>query len=92
MKPATPRRAPECLATTIRKVEPMGSGMVRLFRCLAFRSSTTSPSVLDNGPVFPSAAILDREAVRSIVEANGPDEGGPDLVPVATIPYRGTVN
>lgn len=48
--------------------------------------------MLDNGPVFPSAAILDREAVRSIVEANGPDEGGPDLVPVATIPYRGTVN
>ncbi|MGF6309930.1 hypothetical protein ABIB82_004073 [Bradyrhizobium sp. i1.8.4] len=92
MRTTTRRRAPQCLATTIRKVEPMGSGMVRLFFAVESAGAWEDRAVIE----MPCAVVAQNfafavDAVRAINEAKG-EESRSDLVPVAAIPYRGTVN
>lgn len=91
MRTTTRRRAPQCLATTIRKVEPMGSGMVRLYFSAEQDGGWDDRAIIE----IPCVAIRPNfafalDAVRSIEQAN--EEQDSSSVPLAAIPHMGTVN
>ncbi|MCP1851215.1 MULTISPECIES: hypothetical protein [unclassified Bradyrhizobium] len=89
MRTATRRRAPQCLATTIRKVEPMGAGMVRLYFAVEQDGTWDDRAVIE----MPCVSIASNfafavDAVRAIA-------ADPDANPEPTklgLPYLGTVN
>ncbi|MCP1969769.1 hypothetical protein [Bradyrhizobium elkanii] len=89
---STTRRCAPQLATTIRRVEPLGHGMVRMYFAVENGAAWEDRAVLE----MPCASVAGNfafavDAVRAIEQANG--EGSQaDAVPVAAIPYRGTVN
>lgn len=90
MRTATRRRAPQCLATTIRKVEPMGSGMVRMYFAVENGGSWEDRAVIEMPSVsIPSNFAFTLDAVRSIEQANEEESRS---APLAAIPHLGTVN
>ncbi|MCA1399370.1 hypothetical protein [Bradyrhizobium sp. BRP56] len=89
MRTATRRCAPQ-LATTIRKVEPMGHGMVRMYFAVENGAAWEDRAVLE----MPCASVAGNfafavDAVLAIEQAEGNDL---DHIPLAAIPHRGTVN
>ncbi|MBP1297483.1 hypothetical protein [Bradyrhizobium elkanii] len=91
MRTASRRRAPQCLATTIRKVEPMGSGMVRLYFAAEQDGAWDDRVIIE----IPCVAIRPNfafalDAVREIEQAQG--GGHLDQTALAAIPHLGTVN
>ncbi|WP_375762869.1 hypothetical protein ACE10X_22410 [Bradyrhizobium sp. Pha-3] len=90
MRTTTRRRAPQCLATTIRKVEPMGSGLVRLYFAVEQGGLWEDRAVIEMPSIgIPQNFAFTLEAVREIERAEGADL---DHTPLAAIPHLGAVN
>ncbi|MCC8937440.1 hypothetical protein H8A99_13395 [Bradyrhizobium sp. Arg68] len=83
------RRAPQCLATVIRKIEPMGAGMVRMYFAVEQGGTWDDRAVIE----MPCSVVHQNfafavDAVRAIA-------ADPDANPEPTklgLPYLGTVN
>ncbi|PAY05378.1 hypothetical protein CK489_28730 [Bradyrhizobium sp. UFLA03-84] len=86
----TPRRRPQqCLATTIRKVEPMGAGMVRMYFAVEQAGGWEDRAVIEMPCCsIPSNFAFALSAVKAI-ERELEDEPRSGL---QLVPHLGTVN